>query len=106
MATSQSSTLRKPSGASLNRADKARVLFERGHVHPAGGGYHWRVDSESGAGQYRIHRYSVEGHERFGCTCPDYVRHAEAGELDHACKHIQAVWLHRQACRAGFRAVA
>ena len=107
MAT-DSTTLRKPSGAKLNRSDKARAIFERGHVHPApnGGTYHWLVDSESGAGQYRVHRYQVEDRDRFACTCPDYRRHAEAGELDHSCKHIQSVWLFQRACRAGFRAVA
>ena len=81
MATSKSSTLSKPSGARLNRGDKARILFERGHVHPAGGGYHWRVDSESGNGQYRVHQYQVEGRDRYGCTCPDYTNHAQAGQL-------------------------
>jgi hypothetical protein len=79
-----------------------------GHVHPApnGGGFHWRVDSESGQGQYRVHRYPVDGRDRFGCTCPDYTKHAQAGDLDHMCKHVGAVLLYRQACRAGFRAVA
>ena len=105
MVTSHSSTRpeRKPSGARVNRGDRARWLFERGHVHPAGHGYHWLVDSESGSGQYRISRYLVEGQERWDCTCPDYTKHPHAGELDHACKHIQSVWLYRAACRAGFR---
>ena len=103
MVTTQDSTIRSRKPGRINRGDRARFLFERGCVHPVGDSYNYRVDSESGSGAYRVSRYTVEGQERWDCTCPDYTKHAHAGELDHPCKHIQAVWLHRAACRAGFR---
>ncbi len=91
---SHSTTERKPNGAPLSRGDKARRIVEAGGVqrHPRGHGHHWLVDSESGSGQYRVHQYTVEGRDRYGCTCPDYTKHAEGGDLGWACKHIQAVW--------------
>ena len=67
---SHSTTERKPNGAPLSRGDKARRIVEAGGVH----------------------QYQVEGKPRFGCTCPDYTKHAEGGDLGWACKHIQAVW--------------
>ncbi len=85
----------KPGGGRIHRGDKARFLVNNGHVHPRGDDWNWTVESESGAGQYRVSRYTVEGRERWDCNCPDYVKHAETGDRDHACKHAMAVWFWR-----------
>ena len=106
MATSKSTTLRKPSGAHLNRGDKARILFERGHVHPTGDGWHYQVTSESDpAKSYRVTVLRKRaGEEHAACECPDYKRAIdERHAYWHQCKHGGAVMLFRAACRAGFR---
>lgn len=96
-----STTSRKPSGARLNRGDKARLLFETGCVHPAGHGT-YRVDSGSGAGQYRVEQFQGSSGYHWECTCQDYRRHALAGDLGWTCKHLSAVHLYRAAVKAAF----
>ena len=100
MVTSESTTKRKPNGAQVNRGDKAQRLVYGGHVHPQGTGRTYKVDSESGSGQYLV---SVAG-ERYHCTCQDFRRYFDRTKIPHPyCKHAQSVALYRRIVRESWR---
>lgn len=101
--TTRSASIRnqKPNGR-VSRGDRARFLFERGHVHPTGRLGHYRVTSEGDpTKQYRV---EVGGAVIF-CNCIDWSRQYERthDQYQTLCKHAGAVALYRAACRSGFR---
>ena len=107
MVTTQDTAVRarKPNGR-VNRGDRARFLFERGHVHIIRGGYAYEVTSETQPDvRYRVVIMRRDSTEVHACSCPDYRRAVDQyRNPEHQCKHIGAVILHRAACRSGFRA--
>ena len=106
MVTTKSSAIRsrKPNGH-VSRGDKARFLFERGHVHVVVGGRFYDVESETQPGvRYRVTVMRKGTTEVLACSCQDYKRAVDQyRNYEHQCKHIGATILHRAACRAGFR---
>lgn len=104
--TTRSAAIRaqKPNGR-ISRGDRARFLFERGHVHPAGRFGHYRVTSEGD--QDKSYRVECGGDVTF-CNCLDWSRQYERThrQAEVQCKHAGAVLLYRAACRAGFQRVA
>ena len=92
----KNSTIRR-----LSRAEKARKLFETGHVHPAGDGHRYYVDAEGGFSQYRV-EFAPNG--AVACNCPDWQRQYERiGEPTTLCKHSQATAIYKRAIRESWR---
>ena len=85
----------------LSRADRARRLFEFGHVHPSGQRNRYLVDSDTPGKQYRV---EFGRGDTVVCTCLDWQRQYErTKQLDSWCKHAQAVCLYRNAIRQSIR---
>ena len=82
----------------LTRTDKARLAFERGHVHPTGRKNSYLVDGTRPGVQYR-----AEVGPQTYCTCPDWrITYARSGETGQ-CYHAQSVFLYRAAIAASWR---
>ena len=82
----------------LARADKARIAFEHGHVHPAGRKNTYLVDGTKPGVQYR-----VEVGPNTYCSCPDWRHTYERTGETGSCYHCQSVFLYRAAIQAAFR---
>lgn len=88
----------------LKREDRARILFERGHVRPyrdTSGSRRidwYLVDADSRPEPYRVE----VGGDFVYCQCQDWQALYEMG-FAGKCKHSLAVLAYRSACAAGFR---